>query len=209
MTLNSLEGVAREFKVSRETMSDLNAFVELTLKWNPKINLIGSSTISKIWSRHIADSLQLKNAVPDQISTWTDIGTGGGYPGMIMAIVLRDIHPRCRITLIDSDTRKTIFLKTVARELKLDIEVICNRIQNVVPIPSDLVSARALAPLSDLLSLAQPFLKPDGYCLFQKGGDVDSELTTAAQSWNMSVERIPSVTDSNGVILKIGELARV
>lgn len=209
MNLNTQEGVAREFNVSRETMADLEAFVALTLKWNPRINLIGNSTVPSIWSRHIADSLQLLHSVQMPPKSWIDIGSGGGYPGMIIAIALKYVSPACKVTLIDSDKRKTIFLKTVNRELSLNVDVICDRIQNVVTPPSNIVSARALAPLTELLKLAHPLLTKTGQCLFQKGSDVDSELTTAAQSWNMTVERIPSVTDSNGVILKIGELERV
>ncbi len=209
MKLNTPEGVADHFKVSRETMGDLESFVALTLKWNPKINLIGNSTVPLIWSRHIADSLQLLDTMQTVPATWTDIGSGGGYPGLVVAIGLKNVTSSRKVTLIDSDKRKTVFLRTVARELSLNVDVICDRIQNVVLAPSDVVSARALAPLSDLLALAQPLLADTGHCLFQKGGDVDSELTAASEHWNMAVERIPSVTDSNGVILKIGELARV
>lgn len=209
MTLNTPEGVATEFKVSRETMKDLEAFVALTLKWNPKINLIGNSTIPLIWSRHIADSLQLLRTMSVIPTAWIDIGSGGGYPGMIIAIALKNVSSECRVTMIDSDKRKTIFLKTAARELSLNVEVICDRIQNVVAVPSPVISARALAPLKDLLELAHPLLSESGHCLFQKGSDADSELTAASESWNMSVEQIPSVTDPNGVILKIGELERV
>lgn len=209
MNLDTADQVAETLKVSRETMRDLNAYVKLTKKWTKKINLIGKSTVQHIWSRHIADSLQIVQHAGKNPTSWVDIGSGAGFPGLVAAIALKDAIPKCHFTLIDSDLRKCLFLKTVIRELNLNVDVKSERIQNIGHFTNDIVSARALAPLSDLLTMSEPLLAKHGTCLFLKGSDVDSELTAASQSWNMNLERIPSVTDPNGVILKIGDLARV
>lgn len=209
MNFNSAADVAAHFDVPRETMDKLKAYVDLTLKWTPKINLIGKSTIPHIWSRHIADSLQIVELADENTKTWMDIGSGAGFPGLVAAIVLEKKNPECRVTLVDSDVRKCLFLRTVVRELGLNVDVISERIQNLETSPSEVLSARALAPLGDLLTMVEGLLSPKGVCLFLKGGDVDSELTAASGSWKMTTEQIPSATDPNGVILRIGDLARV
>lgn len=207
--MDSPADVAKAFDVSRETMDRLRVFVDLTRKWNPSINLIGKSTVKTIWKRHIADSLQLMSHAPAQVGQWTDIGSGAGFPGLVAAIVLKKINPSCQVTLIDSDKRKCLFLRTVARELDLNIEVISERLQDTGVLHSNVLSARALAPLDQLLALSEPFLTANTVCLFPKGLDVINELTQAAEQWTMQVEQIPSVTDPNGVILKLKEVSRV
>lgn len=209
MTLKALNEITYQFDVSRETQDRLQHFVDLTLKWTVKINLIGKSTKDDIWTRHIADSLQLYPLAPKTVKTWLDIGSGGGFPGMVMAICAREKNPDCRFTLVDSDLRKCLFLRTVVRELNLNVDVIDERLQNIVAIPSDIISARALAPLSELLTLSEPHFTANTICLFPKGEGVDCELTTASHQWTMSVTKHPSLTNPSAVILQIGDLARV
>jgi len=209
MNLNDPNVVADRFGVSRETIERLEILEVLTRKWTRKINLIGKSTIPQIWLRHIADSMQLLEHAPSQASSWTDLGAGAGFPGLVVAICFKELNPACEVTLVDSDVRKCQFLKTVNRELGLDIDVVSDRIQNAPTTHSDVVSARALAPLDSLLELSTPFRHLNTVCLFPKGSDAINELTTAQQHWKLRVEQIPSVTDPNGVILKIKEVERV
>ena len=209
MKLDGASDIENAFGVSRETIEMLEHFVELTLKWSPRINLISKSTHSVIWSRHIADSLQIVPLISGSPTSWLDLGSGGGFPGVVAAICLKPSVPECRFTLVDSDSRKGVFLKTVARELDLNMEVLSDRIQDIVRPPSDIITARALARLPDLLEMAHPHVKKNSVCLFLKGADADCELTQARESWTMEVEQIKSITNPNGVILKIGGLARV
>ena len=140
--------------VSRETYDDLVQFSDLVKKWTPKINLIAPSTIPEIWDRHIVDSAQLLQLAPKNFDCWVDIGSGGGFPGIIVAIYAKIEQPNATVTLIESDQRKATFLRTASRELGLNTKVIAERIEQVSAIGAGIVSARALATLSSLLPLA-------------------------------------------------------
>jgi len=189
--------------VSRETMADLEAFAALVVKWTPKINLIARGTIDVIWDRHIIDSVQLYRFAPDTFVTWVDIGSGGGFPGIVMAILGKTRQPRARFVLIESDQRKATFLKSAARELSLPVTVLAGRVENIAPQDADVVSARALAPLSGLLSLTQRHLNADGIALFHKGRRAQQEVADARKNWSFELEDHPSITDPVARILAI------
>jgi 16S rRNA (guanine527-N7)-methyltransferase len=193
--------------VSRETMGRLRVYGGLIEKWTPKINLIAPSTRDRLWQRHIEDSAQLFALAP-RAGHWADLGSGGGLPGIVVAIIALERTPEMRFTLVESDKRKAAFCRTALRELDLNATVACERIEKLPPLNADVVSARALAPLDRLLWLASPHLKPDGTALFLKGANHDSEIKEALASWRASVEKIPSRTDPKGVILKVGDIAR-
>ena len=197
--------------VSRETYDKLLAYEALIRKWNPSINLIAKSTLPEIWSRHIVDSAQVYFAALDErSSTWTDIGSGGGLPGVVVATLALGGGRQTNVTMVESDKRKSVFLRTVKRELGLSsVKVINERIE-LAKIPvSNVVSARALAPLKDLFHFAQEFSDPETTFLFQKGKNWLSEIEMAQNDWSFDFDTIKSETDSNAVILKIRELSRV
>lgn len=187
--------------VSRETAERLDLLAALVRKWTPRINLIAPATVAELESRHIADSLQLWDLRPATLRNWIDLGSGGGFPGLVIAACA----PGLPVTLVESDQRKAVFLRTAAREMGLAPEVICARIEAVPPRPFDVVSARALAPLDRLLPLARPFVAPGGVALFPKGRGADSELTAARTGWHIRAEAIPSRTDPAGTILRLLE----
>ena len=195
--------------VSRETLDSLKKYAELLLKWNPAINLVSKSTLNNLWSRHMLDSAQLYALAPETAVSWADLGSGGGFPGLVVAVMAKESKPELRVTLVESDQRKAAFLRTVSRELSLDTQIISQRIENLTDLSADVVSARALAKLPQLLSWSETLLRPGGVCLFPKGATVEKEIQEALASWSFVAEKFPSRTDSNATILRIGEFRRV
>lgn len=195
--------------VSRETVADLKVFADLVTKWTPKINLIAQGTVDAIWDRHIVDSVQLYRFAPETYDTWVDIGSGGGFPGIAMAILGKALQPDARFVLIESDQRKATFLRTAARELQLRVEVIAQRIESASPQNADVVSARALTALSGLLPLAERHLDPDGVALFHKGRQSQKEVAEARKNWSFVLEDHVSITDPDSRILAIRRIKKL
>ena len=200
---------AASLNVSRETFQRLEIFAKLLFKWNPRINLVAKSTINTLWERHIRDSLQLLQAIDGPVPLWADLGSGGGFPGLVIAIVAAETGNPTAVTLVESDQRKAIFLRTVLRETGVSANVIAERIEAVAPLRADILSARAVADLSTLLGFAERHLAPGGTCLFQKGKNWEAEVQSARASWQFSYDAIQSKTESEAVVLKIKELSRV
>lgn len=194
------------FDVSRETRARLETFVELLTRWNPRINLVSPGSLPDIWTRHLADSVQLLALAPPSARSWIDLGAGGGLPGLPIAALAAEAAPALRITLVESDRRKSAFIATAARAMDLAITLLPQRIESVPARPYDVVSARALAPLPTLCGLAHRFKGPKTVLLFAKGAQVDSELTAAAASWHIRFERIASRTNPEATVLRIVEL---
>lgn len=195
--------------VSRETIERLEAYSELLKKWNPKINLVSKSTLDEIWTRHIIDSVQLFDLVPRDAQNWADLGSGGGFPGLVVAILSKELAPDRKVTLVESDQRKCAFLRTVARETDCKVTVIADRIEQISPLKADVVSARALSNLSTLLGFAKHHLGAEGTCLFPKGATWEKEIEDARDSWRFDVEAIKSETSDTAVILRINEITHV
>ncbi|SMR82532.1 16S rRNA (guanine527-N7)-methyltransferase [Aliiroseovarius halocynthiae] len=202
-------GFSRQVDVSRETFERLEAYVALMKKWNPAINLVAPSTISQIWSRHILDSAQIYGLVPEDHNIWCDLGSGGGLPAVVVAIMAKDQHPDARVVCIESDVRKSTFLRTVARELDLTLSVSSERIEKADPQGADVLSARALAPLNKLCGFAERHLKPGGVAIFPKGENYRHEIQEALENWSFQLDTYPSKTHPDAFVLKIGEIARV
>lgn len=190
--------IVTSLNVSRETLDQLSAYVALVEKWQPKINLIANSTLSDIWSRHILDSAQLIAHISPATKTILDIGSGGGFPGLVLAIMC-DAH----IHLVESDQRKSIFLRTVVRELGLTATIHNERIELLHNVGADVITARAVAPVAKLLDLLEKQFTSTNYCLFLKGARVDEELTVLESYSNISHRTYPSVTSSDGVVLAL------
>ena len=196
-----------QLNVSRETEAQLASFVDLVARWTPRINLISRSSLPEIWIRHIIDSVQVFTlAGPGDL--WVDIGSGGGFPGIVAAICAREARPDMRFVLIESDQRKAAFLRTAIRELGLNAEVIAKRIADAPPQGADIVSARALADLTALLDHADRHLGPGGIALFPKGESWQKELAAARRAWQFEAEAITSLTNRDSVILCIKGISR-
>jgi 16S rRNA (guanine527-N7)-methyltransferase len=200
--------ILEQFHVSRESRSRLENYVNLLLQWQSRINLIGPSTRDDIWTRHIADALQLLALLPDHLQRLADLGSGAGIPGLVLAIVRPlEVH------LFESNHKKAAFLREAARQTGARAQIHTLRIEAARPLAQTMrveaVTARALAPLPKLLDFAAPFLENGAIGYFHKGQDVDAELTDATKSWKMKVESHLSITDSRGVILVVKEAQRV
>jgi 16S rRNA (guanine527-N7)-methyltransferase len=188
--------------VSRETLARLDRFVAVLLAWQSRINLIAPSTEAKLWTRHIADSLQLLALAP-QARTWVDLGSGGGFPGLVIACALTDTPGAC-VHLIESNAKKAAFLREATRVTGAPAVVHAERIADFAKgfrQDAEVVTARALAPLAELLGDAYPLLRSGAKGLFPKGQDVASELTDAARYWNIQASLAPSRTDPKARIL--------
>ncbi len=222
------------FDVSRETISRLDRFVELLLAWQSKINLISRSTVSSLWTRHVADSLQLLHLVglppsPSSLTlprtrgsegsvkgegreggVWFDLGSGGGFPGIVIACALADV-PGTRVHLVESNMKKVSFLREVIRETKVPAVVHAARIETLGSTFAgrvDYVTARALAPLPELFEWIAPFMKSGAKALLLKGQDLDRELTNATKNWNIEADSVPSKTSKTGRVLIVHALSK-
>ncbi len=190
--------------VSRETAARLDGFVAVLLAWQQRINLIAASTESKLWTRHVADSLQLLALAP-QARIWVDLGSGGGFPGSVIACALADM-PGARVHLVESNTKKAAFLREAIRATGAPAIVHAMKIEDFVeniPETVEVVTARALAPLGELLALAYPLLKTGVLGLFPKGQDVANELTEAAKYWKIQASLALSRTDPKARIVVV------
>ena len=203
------EAFQRRFNVSRETTDRLETYRQLLLRWNPKINLVSKSTLADAWKRHMVDSGQIFELAPENARLWADFGSGGGFPGAVIAIIALEKNPDMTTALVESDQRKATFLRTVIRETGAKATVLAKRIEQVDPLLADVVSARALAPLTALLGFAEIHLATGGTAIFPKGATADKEIAVALESWRFDCEKIPSETDESGIILKIGYIERV
>ncbi len=201
------------FNVSRETAARLDRFVDVLLTWQRHTNLIASSTIPNLWMRHIANSLQLLGLAPKAYKAagpvWVDIGTGGGFPGVVLACALAEV-PGAQLHMVESSTKKSTFLREAVDATGTPGIVHVGRAEDfgssLAPM-TDVVTARAVAPLKDLLRLVEPLLKKGAQALLLKGQDVDAELTEATKYWNIMAERVPSKTNPAARILIVRDLA--
>jgi 16S rRNA (guanine527-N7)-methyltransferase len=195
--------------VSRETLERLELYESLLRKWNPAINLVSRTTLSDAWSRHFVDSAQLLALAPVDAASWVDLGSGGGFPGLVIAILADELRPDLSVTLVESDQRKAAFLAEVARQIGVAVAVKAERAETLTPCNCDILSARALAPLKELLSLSMRHLKPGGVGLFLKGAQSGAELAEALETFRFTLQKIPSQTDPMAVILSVGGISRV
>ncbi len=195
--------------VSRETSQRLDDYLQLLKKWNQSINLVSPTTLENASVRHFKDSAQLLDLARHPIHRWVDMGSGAGFPGLVVAIILAQISPDTEVEMIESDMRKATFLRNVLRVTGITARVFSQRIETLDSRQADVLSARALAPLPQLLDFASRHLSSNGYALFQKGQTWEKEVADAERRWHFAFTPHKSKTDANAVILEIGDLAHV
>lgn len=200
--------ILADLGVSRETEARLRDLETLTQRWSRKINLVAPSDLPDLWMRHILDSAQLVRYAPDKGGTWLDIGSGGGFPGLVLAVLLYESRPDLTMTLVESDGRKSAFLLHAAQALGVAPQIITDRIESLGPQHATVLSARALAPLTDLLAYADRHLAAGGHAVFPKGRSWAQEVAEARREWQFSLTIHPSLTDSEARILVVGGLSR-
>jgi len=196
--------------VSRETYDRLAALVGLVVKWQKAENLVSPGTLDEIWSRHVADSAQLVRLFP-QARTWLDLGSGGGFPGLVVAILISADGADGKVHLVESNVRKCAFLRTAARATGAPAEVHQGRIETVLASwaePTDVITARALAPLDQLLGFTAHLIAPDRPAAFLKGVDYRAELDKASQTWALDLVIHDSLIGEGSVILEIHRAVR-
>ena len=201
--------VLAEHDVSRETAAALDIYVEQLRRWQTVKNLVGPATLDEVWHRHVADALQLLALAPDA-RTWVDLGSGAGIPGLVLAITGR-VRSGFHVSMVEANARKCAFLTETARLTGAPVTIRNARIEAVIGelMGADIVCARALAPLSQLLAWTEPLLTTGTTGLFPKGRDAAAELTEADREWTFARDLIPSRTDSQARIVRVTSLSRV
>lgn len=195
--------------LSSGTLARLEKHIELLRKWNPVINLVAGTTLSDAWTRHVIDSVQVFHLRGRKCRHWADLGSGAGFPGMVIALLAVDLAPDMRITLVESDHRKAEFLRSVSRETGVSVTVHASRIESLPPLEADVVSARALAPLPELCAYAARHLAPTGRSIFLKGARAEDEVLAARATWRFGLESVASITDPAASVLLLTDLHRV
>jgi 16S rRNA (guanine527-N7)-methyltransferase len=190
-----------ETLVSRETLDRLTTYVNLLIDWNERLNLVAPSTLADVWRRHILDSAQLVPLIPPETKTIVDLGSGAGFPGLVLSIMLTD-RPGLRVHLVESIQKKCRFLEAVIAATGAPAVVHAARAEDM-RLKADVVTARAVAPLDRLLPLAHPFFRPGTIALFLKGRSLNDELTLATKSWTLAATPIPSRSDPSGFVLRV------
>lgn len=199
---------AADYNVSRETMDRLELYVYELIRWQDKINLVGPETLQQVWRRHILDSAQLTDYIPGDARRILDMGSGAGFPGMVLAILMQDISD-LEMILVESHVRKSAFLRHILAVTGVRATILNQRIELTKLDPLDVITSRALAPVADLLAYAEPLIHGHTRCLFLKGQNVGSELTNASKCWTITASQHPSRSDSTGTVLVIKEFERV
>lgn len=198
------EQFVSQTSVSHETLERLTIYANELYRWNKAINLVSRNSLTQVWRRHFLDSWQVLRSQADLDRRWVDLGSGGGFPGLVLAACgVADL------TLVESDIRKCTFLREVARKMGVSVTVLTKRVEECDPLDADVISARGFAPLPRLLEYAAPHLKTGGHLRLLKGQDVESELTEATKYWKFTVDRHPSLSDAGGTILTIKDVDRV
>tara|TARA_B100000902_G_scaffold395239_1_gene453383 strand:- start:952 stop:1569 length:618 start_codon:yes stop_codon:yes gene_type:complete len=189
--------------VSRETIEQLNKYLDLLKKWNHTINLVSKNSIPDLWDRHVLDSAQLLRFYICKKKNWVDLGSGAGFPGIVISIIAKEKFPELKMTLIESDKRKCAFLSEVARKLELNIIIIPNRIENCLNLHADIISARALAPIKKLLSFFVLHGNQDCKGLFLKGKNVHHELSQVVEFNKFRIKVNSSLINSTGFVVEV------
>ncbi len=202
------EGFQEALGVANEDLGRLRAYVTLLEKWQAKINLVGADSLNDVWRRHILDSAQLGPLLPPDAKIIADIGSGAGFPGLVLAILARSTQSSREFHLIESNERKCAFLREANRITGAGAKIHHSRAEKLPDLSADVIISRAVASLDELLEYADSILKKDGQCLFLKGKKWREDLTQAKKNWIINESTIQSLSDSSGMILKLEAIAR-
>lgn len=195
--------------VSRETEEKLRDFAGMVSRWTSTINLISPKTTPEIWQRHVRDSAQIVVVPRAAPNMWLDLGSGGGFPGVVLSVIAAELWPRMMTVLVESDQRKATFLRAAIRELSLNATVLDRRSEELASIGADVMTARAFAPLVALLGHARHHLAPNGQAVLHKGQNYENEIARARQQWRFDLAIRPSLTDEKARILTVERIERV
>ena len=209
MTLVDATALPDWLDVSRETHQRLVNLLDLVAKWNPAINLVADGTLANGWQRHILDSAQIFACAGQRSGIWADLGSGAGFPGLVLAIIAAEKAPGLEFVLVESDHRKAAFLAQTARNLGLAARIICDRAERMAPLMAEVMTARALAALDQLCRLAARHLTASGMAIFSKGSRHHAEISQAGKTWQFDLGLVASRTDPEGALLVLRNIRHV
>ena len=205
-----MKNFTEKYNVSRETFSKLKTYQELLIEWQGKFNLVSNSSLESAWGRHFLDSVQLIKFVPKDAQTLIDFGSGAGFPGLVLATMFEEITPYLKVFLVESVSKKTMFLNCVKEALGLkNVQVFNCRIESLPKQKVDVVTSRAMTSLVGLLDYAYPFCRKQTVCIFPKGKKYAEELAEAQKKWKFDLKIYESEQSSEGKILVISQLSKV
>ena len=196
----------KSLNVSRETLNGFYEYETLLYKWNKKINLVSKNTLVDIWERHFLDSGQIIKHVKVSGKRWVDVGSGAGFPGLVVALLLRDRKIDCDLVLVEKNPKKGFFLNEVIRKLNLSVEVVNDNIDNLEPLNADILTARAFSELNNLIEIAFRHRKKEGICLFLKGENYRIELDKTLNYWFFDYDIVDSLSSSSGKIIRVKKI---
>lgn len=197
------------YNVSRETYSKLELYCQTLIEWQNKINLVSNNSLQDVWNRHFADSAQLFKLIPDNAKTLVDIGSGAGFPGMVLAIISNEKTPYLKTTLVESIRKKTLYLNYVKDSIDVkNLEIINDRAESIKNQKYDVITSRAVTALANLLAYAEKLLDKNGICIFPKGSNYQKEIDDAKKIWKFSLDVVQSSTSEEGKILIISNLTK-
>ncbi len=196
----------KSLNVSRETLSGFYEYNNLLSKWNEKINLVSKSTLVDIWERHFLDSGQIIKHVEASGKRWVDVGSGAGFPGLVVALLLRDRKVECNLVLVEKNPKKGFFLNEVIRKLNLSVEVVNDNIYTLEPLNADILTARAFSDLNNLIEIAFRHRNKEGICLFLKGENYRTELDKTLNYWFFDYDIVDSLSSSSGKIIRVKKI---
>ena len=196
----------KSLNVSRETLNGFYEYETLLSKWNEKINLVSKNTLVDIWERHFLDSGQIIKHVEASGKRWVDVGSGAGFPGLVVALLLRDRKIDCDLVLVEKNPKKGFFLSEVIRKLKLSVEVVNDNIDTLEPLNADILTARAFSELNNLIEIAFRHRKKEGICLFLKGENYRMELDKTLNYWFFDYDIVDSLSSSSGKIIRVKKI---
>lgn len=196
------------YNVSRETFDKLKHYQSMLIEWQARFNLVSSSTLEDAWNRHFLDSAQLFSLIPNQAKILYDFGSGAGFPGMVLAIMANEKMPNLQVSLIESTTKKTLYLNAVKAETNTNVTILNDRIEKLRLPQADVITSRAMASLTELLGYAYRFCKKESLCIFPKGKKYAEELAEAHKHWKFKCQIIASSQSDEGKILVITDLSK-
>ena len=196
----------KSLNVSRETLNGFYEYESLLSKWNKKINLVSKNTLVDIWERHFLDSGQIIKHVEASGKRWVDVGSGAGFPGLVVALLLRDRKIDCDLVLVEKNPKKGFFLNEVIRKLNLSVEVVNDNIDTLEPLNADILTARAFSELNNLIEVAFRHRKKEGICLFLKGENYRIELDKTLNYWFFDYDIVDSLSSSSGKIIRVKKI---
>lgn len=204
-----MKNFMEKYSVSRETYDRLKTYQSLLTEWQEKFNLVSNNSLNDAWERHFVDSVQLWKFIPENAQNILDFGSGAGFPGMVLAVVAKEKTPYLKVGLVESISKKTLYLKEVSDKLGVNVEVINDRIENIPAQKADVITSRAMTSLNGLLGYAYRFCKPDTICIFPKGKKYAEELAEAHRHWKFKCRIEPSEISEEGRILIVSNLSKI